>query len=257
MIKTLCSAVLLIGCSAFGATETLQLVSAGAGNVMGGVYTSPYGISISGNGPTTTTLLICDDFQTDISLGETWTATETTLTQITAASVAGLKFGSLSNAVQDYATAAVLAAELMSLPNQTGNNAIIAGEYSYALWAIFDPALLSLPQNSNGYNTGYGYLTSAEMTAINADLSTAQAMVSKATTANGVSLSSLYIGGFPLESLSIYTPNPTGASQEFLGVVIDPPAAAEPAYPAVLTLDLLAVVGLIVLFRRRLTGMFE
>ena len=257
MRKTLVTALLLIGCSVAQATQQMELVNAGYGNVMGGVYTSPYGILVGGSGGTTLQL-ICDDFKTDISLNQTWSANETTLTQITASDVQGLKFGTLANAVADYATAALLAAELMSLPNQTGQNATLAGEYSYALWAVFDPALLSLPYSSSGYYTGYGYLSSTQMSAIQTDLSTAQAAVASVinTTTDTVNLSSLFVGQFPLESLTIYTPSPTSASQEFLAVTIDPPppAAAEPAYPGVLALDLFVVVALIAFLRRRITG---
>ena len=137
---------------------------AGANAVMGGVYTSPYGISING-GPTA--LMICDDFTTDISVGLTWTATGTTLTQMSNSSVAGLKFatspysttpgivGGPANVAADYATAAVLAAQLISMPNvgTPAENAQVAGELSYALWGVFDTALLQ------DTSTGYGNLT--------------------------------------------------------------------------------------------------
>src|ERR1035438_10716303 len=82
--------VLAVAClvSVAWATDTLTVQNPGAGSVMGGVYTSPYGISVNG----TPTLLICDDFETDISLGLSWQANPTALTQISSATVSGLKF---------------------------------------------------------------------------------------------------------------------------------------------------------------------
>src|SRR5262245_28542722 len=76
--------VLLISTGTIGsaATDTLKLVNAGSGYVMGGVYTSPYGVAIDGS--PTPTLLICDDFETNVSIGQTWTAIPTTLADLQA-----------------------------------------------------------------------------------------------------------------------------------------------------------------------------
>jgi len=115
--------VLVFAClaSVAWANDTLVLQNAGAWSSMGGVYTSPYGITVNG----TPTLLICDDFETDVYQGDTWASNPVTLTQISSSTVNGLKFASIpyssailggsGNAVQDYATAAVLAAELLAL----------------------------------------------------------------------------------------------------------------------------------------------
>jgi hypothetical protein len=235
--------VLAVGCLVPGAwcqPVSMTLDNAGYGNVMGGVYTSPYGISIN-NGAATS--LICDDFTTDISIGQMWTGVETTLTTINSADIANLKFGKVANAVQDYGVAAVLSAELLGLPNQTGTNAITAGELSYAIWDVFDPTLLT------SVNTGYGTLTSGELSAALSDLSAAQTLVAAATSGGNVNLGAIDVGGQAIESLTIYTPNPLAASQEFLTVRMP-----EPSYPATLAVDLTAVVGLILFFRRRPAG---
>lgn len=256
--------ILLLTCLASGAwaDSQLTLVSAGANSGMGGVYTSPYGISFTGPGGPAT-LMICDDFTTDIQLYQTWNAAMTTLSTITASNVSTLKFnqpaysqppggpgiiGGPNNVVQDYATAAVLAAELMSLPNiGTGSeDTEAAGEYSYALWAVFDINLLT------STSTGYGTLTGAELSAAQADLAAAQAMVAAATTNGQVDLTKISINGNSINGLTVYTPTPGGASQEFLQV-----SMPEPSYPAVLAVDLLAVLGLIVVLRRRITGIFN
>ncbi|MBZ5625335.1 MAG: hypothetical protein LAQ69_42540 [Acidobacteriia bacterium] len=236
-------AIVLLACfaaGAFAATDTLQLQTAGAGYVMGGVYTSPYGISINGGAPT---LLICDDFTTDISLGQTWFATVTSLADLQAGTGTP-KFTPVD--IQNYATAGVLAAELMSLPNLYSE---AAGEISYAIWGIFDTTLL------NSMSNPYGTITQKELDAAKQYLMNAENMVAGATTAGVVDLSKISINGQSINGLTIYTPSgPNGlnSSQEFLQV-----SMPEPSYPAVLAVDLLAVVGLMVVLRRRITGIFS
>ena len=114
-IRPLYGTALLVACLVSGArADNLTLLDAGANAAMGGVYTSPYTVSVNG----TPTLLICDDFTTDVSLGQNWTASATTLTTVNSSTIAGLKFSGRPNAAaQNYVTAAVLAAQLMSLPN--------------------------------------------------------------------------------------------------------------------------------------------
>jgi hypothetical protein len=255
-IKPMLGAVLVLLSLGAGlqAADTLQLTTVGASAVMGGVYTSPYGVSVNG-GPTT--LMICDDFTTDSYVGLTWTATETTLSQISNSSVAGLKFatapysttpgivGGPSNVGIDYATAAVLAAQLMSLPNigTPAENAEMAGELSFAIWGVFDTNLL---QNTS---TGYGTLTAGQLSAALGYITAAQGLVSAATSGGVTNLNLISINGQSINSLTVYTSNPLGASQEFLRV-----SMPEPSYPAVLAVDLLAVLGLIVVLRKRAVG---
>ena len=110
------AATLLVVCLSsivWAQSDTLTLENAGAGYVMGGVYTSPYGVSINNSAPVS---LICDDFTTDVSLGQTWTATVTSFAQIQAGTAPQGTPKFPMNAIQNYATAAVLAAELISLP---------------------------------------------------------------------------------------------------------------------------------------------
>jgi hypothetical protein len=247
--KPLYGVVLLLPCLVFGAwaqEDNLVLDNAGANYVMGGVYTSPYGISINGGSPVQ---LICDDFTTDISLGMSWSAIPTTFAALQASAnpIGTPKFTPAAE-IQDYAVTAVLAAELMSLPNLASEQ---AGEISFALWDVFDPSLLVSTASDPFGSDAYGTLTSTEFNAAQAYLAGAQALVAGATNKQTgvVNLSEISIGGHAIEGLTIYTPNPLNASQEFLQV-----SMPEPSYPAILVVDLLAIVGLIVVFRRRLTG---
>ena len=52
-------------------TVTLQLTGVGNGTNYGGVYDSPYDISINGS---SAMLLSCDDFATEIGVGSMWQA---------------------------------------------------------------------------------------------------------------------------------------------------------------------------------------
>jgi len=229
---------------AFAGTDSLTLINAGAGYGMGGVYTSPYGISINGAAATS---LICDDFLTNISIGQTWSAIETSLADLQAhTNPAGTpKFdpGNPATAaeIRNYATAAVLAQQLMSLNNLASE---AAGELSYAIWGIFDTGLLT----SNPVS-GEGHLDATQLAMARQYLTDARGVVDSVTNDLGV------IDLNQLPNLTIYTPSaPNGlaSSQEFLRV-----SMAEPSYPAVLAVDLLAVIGLMVIFRRRVTGLFN
>jgi hypothetical protein len=234
------------------AQDTLTVQNTAASAPMGGVYTSPYGISVNG----TPTLLICDDFETDIYVGYSWQATPNTLTQISATTVSPLKFdsspgssavlGGPSNVAEDYATAAVLSAELMTLPNfgTPSEDTETAGELSYAIWSVFDSSLYS-SLTSTG-STGFGSLTTTEVDAVENDIKSAQILVAGATTAGTTNLDDISINGESITSLTVYTPIPVGASQEFLTVTL-----AEPPSPALLGTDLLALAGLILIARRR------
>jgi MYXO-CTERM domain-containing protein len=227
------SLVLVVAClvSVAWADDTLVLQNTGAGAAMGGVYTSPYGITVNG----TPTLLICDDFETDISLGHSWFATPNTLTQISSTTVNGLKFASSpyssailagSSAAEDYATAAVLAAELLALPHvgTSLENTESAGELSYAIWSVFDNSLYT-SLNSTG-STGFGSLSAGEVAAVDADILLAQALVNAATVGGVTTLDNISINGQPITNLTVYSPNPLGASQEFLTVNTPEPSGS-------------------------------
>jgi hypothetical protein len=219
--------ILLLGTvSAFGAVS-MTLVNANANYAMGGVYTSPYGLSVNGGA---TTLMICDDFLTNVYVGQTWQAQVTSLADVQAGTnPSGTpKFG---NNVANYATAAVLAAQLMGLGNFAS---AAAGEISYAIWGVFDPTLLT-----NNPATGEGHLTSVQLAAAQQYLADARAVVDAATQNGTVNLSAI-------PYLTIYTPDPLRASQEFLLV-----SMPEPAFIAILFVESLGMLGFVMFLRRR------
>jgi len=241
--------------SAAWAADTLTVQNTGANAVMGGVYTSPYGIAVNG----TPTLLICDDFESNIYVGYSWSANQSTLTQVSSGNVSGLKFAdptyspailSGTTVAEDYATAAVLSAELLAVPNigTPGENKETAGELSYAIWSVFDNSLYT-NLNAPSHSTGYGSLTPAEVAAVDNYITQAQTLVAGATAGGVTTLADISINGQSIASLTAYSPNPLSTSQEFL--TVSTVRADEPPSPILLGLDLLGLAGLVFFARRR------
>ena len=213
-------ALLCFASSAF-ATQ-MQLTGVGEGYAMGGVYIGPYTATIGG----VPTEVICDDFTTDISVGMSWTADAYTLSQVTPSGPQKFTTPEWQGYTiqNEYDAAALLAEQLMQPSNM--NDPALAGYYSYAIWTIFDPSAV------NGYGAGNA-LTPAQVSQVDALRTTA--------------LADAGAGQAPSGSVTLYTPNPLRASQEFL-VVTTP----EPPAPATLGIDLLALAALIYLMRHRM-----
>lgn len=254
-LRLLCAAVILTCCGtgAFAQVTLTLLSPPNTGFTEGGVYTSPYNINVNSGLNNTGTIntpmqLICDDFTTDINVGESWNATVTTITTITTlntSTVANLKFnadndilGGSADVVQDYAVAAVLAGELLSLPS-TDSQA--AGDLSFALWDVFDPALLGPGGTTSDIYATPTNFTYSDWSAAETDLNNAVAEVDGVMTNGSVSLSSLGI-----TNLTIYTPNPTSAAQEFMQVT-----TPEASTPVLLAVDLLGFFALVAFLRRK------
>lgn len=214
--------------SAFAQTYQMELTGVGTGVTYGNVYVSPYVGTISSGGKTVYTgYLICDDFNTDSTLNSPWTATAST-------AASGGKFngstftigGSTYSSQQMYGAVAYLATQLL------GNlgNAQLQTDYSFAIWDIMDG------QSTNPYTitTGTGTIT-------------VSTLIKQAFAA----------GGAAAASVDVFTASPVNASQEFL--VVGGPAVGggpsistpEPVAAGVLGANLVAVLGLLLLMRRR------
>jgi hypothetical protein len=231
---------------------TMQLTGELTGDTMGGVYTSPYQITVDGH---TADLLACDDFETDINVDDKWYANMFPLTEVADPGPGPQKFGTTSvtlpagdsqpsetiavNATQAYDAAAWLAYEILTLPG--GTSSAVYGEYSYALWQVFDPNAYL------GYNNNH--LNPTELAGVREDMD--EAFYGTTTPSN---YNTLNISSVPSDyTVYIYTPvdkSESGyiyPSQEFLGIVKTPEAATL----GFLLFDFLGLAGILFLARRR------
>ncbi|HYW41809.1 MAG TPA: hypothetical protein VE959_03060 [Bryobacteraceae bacterium] len=245
-LKTLTVALfLLVGLTLFQgvalADVQLTVIGTPTYNSLGGVYTSPYQFQIN-NGPTIT-LLACDDFLTEIYFGFSWPATVNTLDSVGA--MGPQKFTHATNAVtypydkdytppstaptdptiqQQYYAAAWLTDQLL---NGSVDPASLEGAYySYAIWQIFDPTAYL------GYN---GQSLSGAQ----------QDQVSMAMVAAFAAIANPGTDEYLDSTMRIYTPDGV-TSQEFIGFSV--PEASTVAF---LAFNFLALVGIILLMRRR------
>jgi hypothetical protein len=220
--------------------------SSAGGTVLAGIYTAPYIATIDGQ---TGIEVICDDFDTETTLGQSWNAVGTAVNTITSSSpvkfASGYAFvgdiddpnavtaGDVTGVTQEeaYAMAAYLAVELLNASTPTQ-----AGILNYAIWSIFD----------NSPTTPIGQLLSKNVS--DSTITQVKAAWNLART------NALPIGQY--SNVTIWTPvtsplNPLGKdeAQEFITVRVP-----EPATLAMILVDLLAVGGLMLFVRRRKAG---
>jgi PEP-CTERM motif len=117
---------LCTGSALANSTVDMQLVSVG-GNNAGGVYTYPYNFSINGGAPVS---LICDTYDNEITVGETWKA-----------QVGGLLSGSglFGNQLLDYKAAGLIFKSIL-------NGTLSANVGNFAIWGLF---------STNAQNSSY------------------------------------------------------------------------------------------------------
>jgi len=230
-------------------TTTLKLTGDVSGPVLGGVYTSPYYGTVGGT--ETNVPIICDDFSSETFFNESWTVYQTNLSSVPS-SLLRWNSGYSWNGSHwvagglDQSTAYTVAGYLATSIMNAGSGTPLQEDLSYALWGLFDAGDAAGPFQG-------GFIS-------NSDLASAQQLLRDAETA--VQTQNLHPGNYANVTIYSYDSNagpPTGCGstcppppQEFLRV-----SMAEPSYPAVLVIDLLAVVGLMVFFRRRMAGIFS
>jgi hypothetical protein len=103
-------------------TVTLQLTGLNS-TQQGGYNVGPATGSVNGTAIT----MVCDDFSHGVSVGQTWTATINTFTDLS-----GARFASLPNALAKYRQAAWLFDQFALNPGATG-------DIQFALWSLFTP----------------------------------------------------------------------------------------------------------------------
>jgi PEP-CTERM motif len=121
---------LLLASPAFAHTVSMTYLG-GTGSGIGGGAVYPYAISI--NGSSTPTLLICDSYDNNVSLNESWTANVSPFLQ----GIAGGLFG--SSMTLDYKAAGLIFKSML------GGN-ISATEANWAIWGLFSSTAASMSQ---------------------------------------------------------------------------------------------------------------
>jgi hypothetical protein len=218
-----------------------------AGPSLGGVYTSPY-LGTVGN--ETNVAIICDDFTSETYFNESWTADVTNLATIPSDllkwdggySWDGSTWTKSLDQSMAYTTAAYLATEILQ-----ASTATVQEDLSYALWGLFDAADPVGPFKGS-YLQGTPDLTAAQQLLRDAESVVQNQHLTVADFSNVTIYSYDSSAGAPTCLGGSCPPPP----QEFLRV-----SMAEPSYPAVLAVDLLAVLGLMVVLRRRIASLFN
>jgi hypothetical protein len=205
-------------------------VNSATGSQLDGEYTSPYPGTVNG----VPTPIICDDFSTQIGFTGSWTAYVIPVSQLPTY-LADLKFQGLTNGgydtssgdtlttLQAYTAAADLAVQLTNASTVVqADGASPQEELSYAIWQLFDPA-----------GDPFSKLSSTQEADAELFLSAAETAAFKGT-----------ISASQYTNVTVYTPVPQTASQEFISV-------DEAPAPALLGLYLLSGFGLFIMFRKR------
>ena len=230
-LRGLAIAVLMLAAASAASADSLQLVN-GGNYTMGGVYVGPYNFTGNISGQTVSLQLICDDFKSDVTPGESWQVNTSPLPT---------SFGTLGTQSQ-YQQIAYLAEMIFSLnPNGNGNGqgyAQTLGELQWAIWNSFDPGVGVTASNPDPYGT----LTALQTMTI-------LKYVNMAQTNAG-------LPGNDYSNLLVYTPIPntqqpnppnTGLPQEYFG---DPTPTPEPGLLLLLSAGMVSLF----LFRRRLAN---
>ncbi len=185
------------GIGSASADYTLQLTGTPSGSEYG-VYTTPYTISVNG----TAMPLVCDDFSTEISMGQIWNATAINGASLSS-NLAATKFGSAIG-LTGYEQMFWLTGTLMTSTIPSSQ----AEAMSWAIWATGEgyktPAAAALANFASAFGVPAAFWSTTDPT--DAGYWMAQA-----------ELSGNY-SNVDLADFTVYTPDPTGSGQEMIGV---------------------------------------
>jgi hypothetical protein len=209
-------ALLCFGLPAFGQNASVTLTGVN-GSTSGGdlcstasgcedVYTGLYYATVNNS---TGTPIICDDFDHNVSSGQTWNATALNTSALNSTNITGLEFGAGVNgqgAAQLYAEVATLVSEVFALNNGSGTfgglTNVTGTDLSEAIWDI----------TTKGGITGIS--------------SNAAALVTYVEGLFGSDTSTEALAYLNKLSLWILTPNPNNGPQEMWALTVPEGGAA-------------------------------
>jgi hypothetical protein len=123
----------------------VNLTSAG-GYSNDGIYVSPYYATVNG---AQNTAVVCDDFKDESYVGSTWNANIVSLSSLSATNIPtawGNALGVSQSTLNLYDEAAWLTVQVLGqAPGSQGQI-----NYSYAVWAVFDPSGVASYLDNNG-----------------------------------------------------------------------------------------------------------
>ena len=104
-------------------------MNSGGNNVMGGVYVGPYTLTLTGGAKPVQLHLVCDDFKSNVYIGEHWKVNTSTFNSLT-----NVKWhGQTTN----YKMVGWLVEQMFSSTYRSNKKAV--GDIQWAIWDIFYP----------------------------------------------------------------------------------------------------------------------
>ena len=220
ILRACCLVVLLCAASGNSWANSLTLtMNSGGNNVMGGVYVGPYNLTLTGGLKPVKLHLVCDDFKSNVYIGEHWKVKTSTFNSLTNVKWHGQ--------TKNYEMVAWLVEQMFSSKYRSDSKAV--ANLQWAIWDIFDPNVSK--------HDPHGTISHKEQLAI----------------ASWLSLAQTHYASGHYSNLVIYTPIPGsqrpsgyGTPQEYFGW--NPPT--QTPEPASLLLFGSGMIGLASLRRR-------
>jgi hypothetical protein len=145
---------------------TINFTNIANTNVFGDGYVDPYYGTVASNGITinNTGLIVCDDYNDEITWGETWNVTAIQASNLNSGNIANTTFGGTIG-LDGYASVASLVSNLLSLNSSIPAQASTQADLSAAIWYITSGGSNSgMTYSLDGYTldaNAVGYVTSA------------------------------------------------------------------------------------------------
>ena len=248
--------------------DVLKFVGPSTPYMMGGVEISPYKIYVNGVG---VGLLISDDFQSEINQQYKWAANRVEMTSVAANGPQKFQTdgvfvpnGSATTyepytVEQKYNAAAFLALQIFQNKNNSIlGNAVLAGEYSFAIWQIFYSTAI---YGVDGQQRTGDDLTSSQQKVVGKLMEEAFFVTQGWGADDTAEKLGLYLytpavasrllssASFSLGASNVVTPSPASSAREVLGFKLV--SVPEASILAFLAFDFLALIGVCFFLRRR------